>query len=154
MQRGGDNSPSLTPDQKAAVEAGVRSFMADVAQGVTAIGPTAWQKFFVDDPAFFMASEGQLYFPNGQPMGQWVEGITHFIKTVNLQWGGAVRIDPLTPALAMVGAPYVEVRTDPQGQQTTERGYFTGLAEYRSGRWQFRDAHWSVAPAAAAKTSQ
>jgi hypothetical protein len=29
-----------------------------------------------------------------------------------------------------------------------ENGFFTGLAELRNGRWQFRDAHWSiVAPA-------
>jgi hypothetical protein len=26
-----------------------------------------------------------------------------------------------------------------------ESGFFTGTAEYRSGRWQFRNAHWSVA---------
>jgi len=145
MQRGGE----LTPERKATVEAGVRSFMADVARDISANGPTAWQKFFVDAPSFFMAAEGQLFFPNGQPMSQWVQGITHFIKTVNLQWGDGLRIDPLTPTLAMVGAPYVEVRTDPQGQQITERGYFTGLAEYRNGRWQFRDAHWSVVPASA-----
>lgn len=136
------------------MEAGVRSFMAEVAQGVSANGPMEWQKFFINDPTFFMASEGQLFFPNGQPMGQWVEGITHFIKTINLQWGSAMRIDPLTPTLAMVGVPYAEVRTDPQGQQVVERGYFTGLAEYRSGRWQFRDAHWSVVPAAAGKNPQ
>ena len=80
-------------------------------------------------------------------MGQWVQGITHFIKAVNLQWGDPLRIDALTPTLAVVGAPYVETRTDPQGQQMTERGYFTGLAEYRNGRWQLRDAHWSVMPA-------
>ena len=144
----GNDTQSLTPEQKTAVQAGVRAFMADVAREVSAGGPTAWQRFFVDDPSFFMASEGQLFFPNGQPMGQWIQGITHFIKTVHLQWGDALRIDALTPTLAVVGAPYVEIRTDPQGQQMTERGYFTGVAEYRNGGWLFRDAHWSVAPAA------
>jgi len=143
----GDNSQSLTPEQKGAVEAGVRSLMFEVSRDVTANGPTAWQEHFIDDPVFFMASEGQLVFPNGQPAGQWIQGITHFIKTVHLQWGDAIRIDPLTPTLAIVGAPYVEVRTDPQGQQITEHGYFTGLAELRDGRWQFRDVHWSVIPA-------
>ncbi|MGA7461546.1 MAG: hypothetical protein WBW69_15055 [Candidatus Korobacteraceae bacterium] len=152
-QYSADNSQQ-TPERKAAVEANVRSYMAEVARDVSANGPTAWQKHFVDDPAFFMAAEGQLFFPNGQPMGQWVQGITHFIKTVNLQWGDALRIDPLTPTLAMVGAPYVEVRTDPQGQQTSERGYFTGLAEYRNGQWQFRDAHWSAVPAPSGKNPQ
>jgi len=144
-QNSTDNS-QLSPEQKTAVKAAVRSSMADVARDVSANGPTAWQKHFVDDPSFFMAAQGQLFFPNGQPMGQWVQGITHFIKTVNLQWGDPMRIDPLTPTLAMVGAPYVEIQTDPQGQQMTERGYFTGLAELRNGRWQFRDAHWSVVP--------
>ncbi len=30
------------------------------------------------------------------------------------------------------------------GQRVEESGFFTGLAELRNGRWQFRDAHWSV----------
>jgi len=146
-----DNSQPLTADQKTTVESGVRSFMADVATDISANGPTAWQKHFVDDPSFFMAAEGQLMFPNGQPMGQWVQSITSFIKTIHLQWGEPIRIDPLTATLAIIGAPYVEVTTSPQGQQMTTRGYFTALAEYRNGHWQFRDAHWSSAPPPAGK---
>jgi hypothetical protein len=36
---------------------------------------------------------------------------------------------------------------DPAGKRTEESGYFTGVVEYRGGRWEIRDAHWSVAAA-------
>jgi len=145
----GSDSQSLTPERKAAVEANVKAFMLGVAHDVTAEGPTAWRKHLADESAFFMASEGQLVFPNGQPEGQWIQNLTQFIRQIDLRWGDNIRVDPLTPTLAVVAAPYVEIRTDPEGHQITESGYFTGLAEYRDGRWQLRDAHWSVAAPAA-----
>jgi hypothetical protein len=36
------------------------------------------------------------------------------------------------------------------GKRAESGGYFTGIAERRNGRWQFRNAHWSVAAAAPA----
>jgi hypothetical protein len=140
-----DDSQSLSPERRAAVEDGVRAFVRSVAHDVTEEGPAAWHKFFADDPSFFMADEGHLVFPDSQSANQAIQNLTRTIKSINLRWGDDVRIDPLTPTLAMVAAPYTEVRIDPEGHQVTEIGYFTGLAEYRSGRWQFRNAHWSVA---------
>jgi hypothetical protein len=143
-----DDTQSLPPERKAAVEAGVRSFVSNVAHDVTQYGPAAWSKYFADEPAFFMADEGQLVFPNSQAAKQAIPNLSRVFKSIDLKWGDDLRIDPLTPSLAMVAVPYTEVRVDNAGHRVTETGYFTGLAEYRNGRWQFRDAHWSVVPSA------
>ena len=49
----------------------------------------------------------------------------------------------LAPDLAMMATSYHEVQVRATGETVDERGFFTGLAELRDGRWQFRNAHWS-----------
>jgi hypothetical protein len=61
-----DNAQRLSPERKAAVEGAVRRFAASVAHDVTQEGPAAWRKAFEDSPAFFMAPEGRLVFPDRQ----------------------------------------------------------------------------------------
>lgn len=58
--------------------------------------------------------------------------------------GDDLRVDPLTPDLAVVASSYSETRIDTEGHQVGESGFFTGLAEYRDGSWEFRNTHWSV----------
>jgi hypothetical protein len=137
-------SQPLSPERSAAVESSVRNFVLSVAHDVSSEGPTAWQKEFADDPAFFMAVEGRLAFPNRQAAAQAIQDLPRIIKHIELRWGDDLRIDPLTANLAVVATSYTEVQTDPEGQQVTETGFFTGVAEFRGGRWQFRDAHWSA----------
>jgi hypothetical protein len=144
-----DPSGSLSAADRTAVEQGVRGFMNAVAQDVTQGGPTTWAKEFADGPNFFMASEGVLVFPSGAAAAQGIPALTQIIRKIELQWGPDLRVDPLTPDLAAVGSTYQEFRTDPQGHELTEKGYFSGVVEQRNGKWQFRNAHWSVlAPAA------
>lgn len=143
--RSPNSSQPLPPVAKAAVEAGVRGFVITVAHDVTGHGPAAWRKYFVDGPEFFMASDGQLVFSDSQSATEGIQNLTHTINGIDLRWGDGLRVDPLTPTLAMVATPWAEVLTDAEGHQLTENGFFTGLAEYRNGRWQFRDAHWSIA---------
>lgn len=59
-------------------------------------------------------------------------------------WGDDLRVDPLTNEFATVAASWRETIVDAAGHSVTETGYFTGLAEYREGHWQFRNAHWSA----------
>lgn len=140
---------SLRAADRTAVEKHVRAFMNAVAQDVTRGGPTAWAKEFADGPNFFMASEGVLIFPSGAAAAQGIPALTQIIKKIELDWGPDLRVDPLTPDLAAVGSTYQEIRTDPRDHELTERGYFSGVVEQRNGKWQFRNAHWSVqAPAA------
>jgi hypothetical protein len=137
------NSQALSPERRIAIASDVRTFALTVAHDVTERGPTVWQEEFADDPAFFMAVNGQLAFPNRQVAAQVIQDLPRTIKQINLRWGDDLRIDPLTADLAVVATSYTEVQTDPDGHQVTETGFFTGVAESRGGRWQFRDAHWS-----------
>ena len=133
------------PDPAAAVRDGVRLFMETVARDVTAHGPTAWRRHFADTPSFFMVSDGQMVFADSRSASEGIRALPQIIRQIELNWGGNVRVDPLTPTLASVATPYSEVLTDPQGHRTAASGFFTGLAEYRNGQWQFRNAHWSTA---------
>jgi hypothetical protein len=136
-------SSSLSPDQIRSTESAVRSFTTDVARTITSQGPLGWHQFFSDSPAFFMAVDGRLVFPDAQAASKAIDTLPSMIAKISLQWGDDLRVDVLTPDLALVASSFTEVQTDPKGHTTTENGFFTGIAENRNGRWQFRDAHWS-----------
>jgi hypothetical protein len=149
-----DRTNPLTAAQRAAVEDGVRKFTATVAQDVTREGPMAWLKHFEDGPEFFMAVNGQLAFPSGQMAAKAIPTVATKYKSIVLRWGDDLRVDALTENLCVVGMSYNEVSefsAEGGGRKLNQSGYFTGLAEKRGGRWQFRDAHWSV-PESAVKT--
>ena len=86
-----------------------------------------------------------MQFANGQEAATAMQNLTRIIKRIELRWGDDLRVDVLTPELAVLGAPYSEFRIDAEGHQVNEAGYFTGVAQFENGRWQFRNAHWSVA---------
>lgn len=141
-------SQSLTAAQFAMVSKGARTFAMDVARDVTSEGPAAWRKHFADSPSFFMASEGRLVFPDNVSAAAGIEQLSRTIPHIELTWGDDLRVDPLTPDLAVVAASWREVLVNQAGERTGESGYFTGVAEQQAGRWRFRNAHWSVsAPA-------
>jgi hypothetical protein len=133
------------PTDSAAVEDGVRAFTRTVAHDVTQEGPTAWSKHFADRPAFFMAVNGQMAFPSGAAAMAAIPQVALAIRHIELQWGDDLRVDVLTPVFAVVAAPYREIQEDAAGHRVEDKGFFTGVVEYRDGRWQFRDAHWSSA---------
>jgi hypothetical protein len=139
------DSHSLSPAQAAEVENGVRAFAHTVAQDVTRDGPAAWRKHFAGTPSFFMAADGYLVFPDSASATTGIQDLTRAIKQIDLRWGDQLRVDPLAPDLAMMSAPYREIRVDAAGSRVDETGFFTGLVEYKEGRWQFRNAHWSSA---------
>jgi hypothetical protein len=144
-------SRSLTPERAATVEEGVRAFTRTVAHDVTEEGPLAWRKHFADTPSFFMAVDGHLVYPTGAAAIADIPNVTRIIKHIELHWGDDLRIDPLAADLAVVATTWHEVITDAAGKRMDESGYFTGIAEYRDGHWQFRNAHWSsAAPSAPA----
>jgi SnoaL-like domain len=139
------DSASFTAARKAAVEQEVRQFSALVSRDVTHEGPAAWQKHLADDPAFFMAVDGKLQFANRQAAREGIEAFARTVPHIELTWGDDLRVDPLTPEFAVVASSWHEAWSDKEGHQTTENGFFTGLAERHNGQWQFRNAHWSVA---------
>jgi len=78
-----------------------------------------------------------------------IQNVARTIKHIELRWGDDLRVDPLTPELAVVATSWHEVLVDAAGNSVKQTGFFSGTAEYRDGRWQFRNAHWSVAVAPA-----
>jgi hypothetical protein len=142
---GGCQAPPLKPADTTApaVEASVRQFLADVAQGVSRDGPAAWQRYFAAEPEFFMASDGVLAFRDGTAAIVGISAAARDIRHIELKWGTDARVDVLGPDLAVVGLPWSEVRELADGTHVTDGGYFTGVVERRGGSWRFRDAHWS-----------
>jgi hypothetical protein len=136
-------SQPLTAARAGGVEDGVRAFMHDVAHDVTADGPAAWRKYFADTPAFFMAVDGKIAFANSAEVTAGLPQVALAIKQIELKWGDDLRVDLLAPDLAVVGASYHELQAWADGHHAEENGYFTGVAQYRNGGWQFRNAHWS-----------
>ena len=136
----------MTAERAALVDRSVRAFAQTVAHDVTQEGPAAWRRHFADIPEFFMASEGRLVFPNSASATAGIQNLPRSIKQIDLRWGDDLRVDPLTPDLAAVAMSYHEVQISPEGHRVEENGFFTGIAEQRDGRWQFRNAHWSVVP--------
>jgi hypothetical protein len=140
--------PSLTPAQAAEVESGVRAFARDLARDVTRDGPSAWRRHFADTPAFFMAVDGRMAFPDSASATAGIRAAAGAIKQIDLQWGDDLRVDPLAASLAVLAASYHEIRVDAAGARVDETGFFTGVAEYGAApsgpRWQLRNAHWSV----------
>lgn len=144
------NSQSLSPTQSSAVESAVRGFAENVAHDVTQDGPAAWQRYLEDSPAFFMAVDGAMAFPDSAAAKAGVDAFAPTIQHIELTWGDDLRIDVLAPNLAVVASTYHELQIFKSGNRVAEHGFFTGTAELRDGRWQFRNAHWSepVAPPA------
>jgi hypothetical protein len=127
----------------ASVRSEVQAYAQLVANDVTRSGPTAWKRHLVGAPEFFMVVDGQMVFPSGAAATAAVDGLARVIAKVELRWGD-VRVDPLGADLAVIAAPYHELRVGADGKHVDEDGYFTAVAERRDGRWWLRDAHWSV----------
>ena len=145
LPSGGASHPSGVPSGEAvAVDQAVRAFMQTVSHSVTQDGPMAWIKYFDESPAFFMAVNGQMVFPNASAAQEGTRKFAQTIRQIELKWGDDLRVDPLTNEYAVVGVSWREVQVDTAGHSVNETGYFTALVEYRDGHWQFRNAHWSA----------
>jgi len=140
---GASPSNSPTRDGATSVDQAVRAFMQTVSHSVTQDGPMAWIKYFDASPAFFMAVNGQIAFPNPAAAQEGTRKFAQTIRHIELNWGDDLRVDPLTNEFAVVAVSWREIQLDTTGHSVTETGYFTGLVEYRKGQWQFRNAHWS-----------
>jgi hypothetical protein len=150
VKAGDRDRADLPVFQAAAVTKSIQEFMATVAKEITAEGPRGWRKYLSQQPAFLMASNGQLVFESGEAAAKGIAALEKTIDRVELQWGEPLHVDPLSDTLAQVAVPFHEVLIQKTGERIPADGYFTGLAERGAGGWQFRSAHWSVPPSAAA----
>jgi hypothetical protein len=142
---GSHATATTTRDAEAA---DVRAFMQSVAADVSRTGPAAWADKFESGPPFFMASDGQLVFADGAAAQRGVGALARTLPKITLRFGDDLRVDVLTPQLAVVGASYFESQTDAAGHEHEVTGYVTALARLHAGRWRLRHAHWSSLAAA------
>ena len=96
------------------IDAGVRQMMSRIPSDLAQYGPTAWLRYFDDDPRFLMAADGKLQFDGIASARSFLSTFAQSISHVELTWAD-VRVDPLNPGTASVGASYSEVLMDAQG---------------------------------------
>src|SRR5262249_47948360 len=99
---GGHPSKSATPKEALAADQAVRAFMQTVSLSVTQEGPLAWIKYFDASPAFFMAVNGQMAFPDPAAAQEGTRKFAQTIRRIELKWGDDLRVDPLTSEFAVV----------------------------------------------------
>ncbi len=136
---------SLTQAQYDMVKNNVQKMTESIAKNISDKGPVSWLSYFENSPDFFMASDGQLKFPNNDSATVFINNtLIKIIPKIELHWK-TIRIDPLTTKLASIGSYYHEDITNNNGLTLHVDGYFTGIAHLTSQGWKLRNAHWSRA---------
>jgi hypothetical protein len=130
------------PVHAAAMRDSVITFVTTIARRLADEGPAAWLRYFETSPAFFMASDGQAVFPSNDSAAACVEGLTRTITAIDLEWVD-LRVEPLAPGLAVIGASYRETVTDTAGSTVAFGGFMTGVARHTPDGWRLRNLHWS-----------
>jgi hypothetical protein len=107
-------------------------------------GQVAWLRYFENTPEFFMASDGQLVFPNIDSATRFINNtLVKKINKIELHWSN-IHIDPLSVMFAGMAASFHEDITDFTGKKISVDGYFTGIAQKTPHGWQLRNLHWSI----------
>lgn len=137
---------SFSEDQSRAVKDSVLQLADMTAKGISTKGPIAWLDYFEDSPGFFMANDGGVQLPDYKTADSFIKNtLVKVISKITLKWS-AIRVDPLTPGIAVMAAGYHEDITDASGKTTPYDGYFTALVHKTANGWKFRDEHWSSPP--------
>ena len=138
------NPTTFTANEVASVKDSVQLLTANTAKDISTKGPIAWLNYFEDTPDFFMTSNGDMAFPDYKTADSFIKNtLVKQIQHINLKWLN-IRIDPLTPQIAVVGANFHEDITDTLGKITPFDGYFTATVHQTRKGWKYRDAHWSI----------
>lgn len=135
---------TLEANHAAAIEDSVRQWALAITRDLERDGPAAWSAHFLDGPEFFMASDGELVFPDIDAAEEFLREFAPGISRIELSWDG-LRVDPLAPGAAVLAASFREVLRDTTGAEALMRGYFTGVAVHTTVGWRLRDMHWSSA---------
>jgi len=136
------STPSAAQTDSLGAREGVRQMATAIARDLHSEGPVAWLKYFSHSENFFMVSDGELAFANFDSADVFVHNFAKGVHRVDLTWGD-MRIDSLSPVLALLAASYHETVFKEKGVQETPSGYFTGLVEWSPNGWKLRNVHWS-----------
>ena len=137
------HSDVLTKKQRTLVSDSIQKMMTSIEKDISHDGPVAWIRYFSGSPDFFMVSDGQIVFPTGDSATHFINNtLVKIIPKIVLHWSN-VRIDPIIPGLASIGATFHEDLTDASGKRMPQDGYFTAIAQKTEVGWKLRNAHWS-----------
>ncbi len=138
-----ENTTTLTTEQTATVKDSVLQLAEVTAKDVSVRGPIAWLDHFENSPNFFMANDGILAFPDYKTAELFIKNtLVKQIQNIKLKWSD-VRVDALTPEIAIMAAKYHEDITDNSGKTTPYDGYLTATVEHTFKGWEFLNVHWS-----------
>ena len=134
----------LSDADKATVIQNVRNLADSVIVDLSAKGPAAWLGYFENSPGFYMASDGQIAFPDYKAATTFVnDTLAKQFKSVHLKFNNT-HITPLSAQYATVGAGFHEDMIDLSGKSMHFDGYFTATAHQSANGWKYLNMHWSV----------
>jgi hypothetical protein len=134
----------LTETDSAVIRDSVLHLMTGIGRDLSANGPAVWLNYFDDAPGFFMASDGDLDFPDYNAAKHFIlDTLTKNISGIALNWS-AVRVDPLSRHSAAIVAGFHEVLTSTSGEKIPVEGCFSGTAVLTAHGWKLRNLHWST----------
>jgi hypothetical protein len=140
---GCNNTTPFTLQERTVVKDSVQLMAESIAKDISQKGPVGWLRYFENTQEFFMASDGQLVFPNIETATSFINNdLVRMISKIQLSWSN-IRVDPLSSSLASISAVYHEDITDSAGKITPHDGYFTAIAHRTSKGWKLLNAHWS-----------
>jgi hypothetical protein len=138
------NQEHLSIKESSQVKDSVSRMTANIARDISNKGPAAWLNYFEDTPDFFMANDGQLVFKDYPSAKAFIlNTVVKIIPGIKLRWDH-IRIEPLTPELASIGADFHEDQINNVGKTLSYDGYLTGVAHYSGRAWKLRSLHWSI----------
>lgn len=132
---------ALDAVRAAAVSDSVRAEADIIANDVVRNGPNGWMPHFADS-AFYMVNDGAVVFPSYDSAATFVANLARGVDHMELVWSD-VRVTPLAPGLATLGAAYNESVTDTAGQTISFGGYMTATMVHRAAGWRIQNLHWS-----------
>jgi hypothetical protein len=132
----------LDPAHADALRDSVRQFAVAIARDLAEDGPAAWLRHFERSPAFFMASDGRVVFPDNAAAGATVADLAQQFAAIDLEWVDP-RVEPLAPGLAVIASSYRETITDTAGATAAFDGFVTAVARHTDAGWRIRNLHWS-----------
>lgn len=137
-------SVSLTSKEFLEIKRNVSLTADSISKNVSDKGPAAWLQYFERTPQFFMASEGQLAFPNNEAAKTFIiNNLVKSIRKIELHWSN-IHIDPLTDKFANMAANFHEEIVDSSGKISAMNGYFTAVMHRTAQGWKLHNMHWSI----------
>ena len=107
-------------------------------------GPGGWLVFFEDNPEFFMASDGDMVFPDHKTAEKIITGtLSKEFEKIDLRWN-QLRVDYVSDNFGTISAAFDETLFFFGGKKTTVEGYFTATGHRTIAGWKLLNAHWSI----------